>query len=451
NFQFRFRSVGRLSGLYDAWHVDYVFMNRDINPNSFFTEEIACSQNPEYFLSNYSAMPLNQYLVAPFRETNFNYSTTLNNLSDPATQDAPSFTFTLENFGDTLFNQERPNFILDGDAQNSPIVENSFDSTFLANNVLPILSADPNRAQQITSRFNVSTQDSDALFGPNADFRINDTISRVTELGDFYAYDDGTAEFGIGINQRFGQVAVRFLANEPDTITDVLFHLTKLERDLTGITFNLTIWQDINNITGDSVLFKINVPVRYAEERNGFLSIKDITKLVVGDTDTIFRFEPTVVRGVFYIGWEQTTNDRLTMGFDRNNDSTADIFFNIGDRWESFEVTSDDSLRQKERGSIMIRPVFGQASTVVTSVEQLPEPEISIFPNPSDNQLFIEGDIPVSIQFFDLYGRLIKTQASPRGQNLEKLSVSELPSGTYILKGFYPNGQQIFRRIVIQH
>ena len=67
------------------------------------------------------------------------------------------------------------------------------------------------------TKSNLLTTDDQLPSIPGVNLRINDTISAVAALDDYYAYDDGTWEYAQQIRQR-EQIAVRFITNKPDAI-----------------------------------------------------------------------------------------------------------------------------------------------------------------------------------------------------------------------------------------
>ncbi|GAB4397797.1 MAG: hypothetical protein OHK0053_15080 [Microscillaceae bacterium] len=423
-FQFRFQAFGRQAGLYDVWHLDYIYLNANRFAQDFYTDEIAVSAAINPFLSRYSAMPLNQYLANPVDETATQFRTTLNNLSNPATIDAPSYRCVLREKNTNTELAELANtaaFIISGDARDFEIT-----ADIPTNLVLPVADS-----LVLEAEFIVSTGDNTSQIPP-LDLRRNDTIRGQTVLKDYLAYDDGSAEYGAGLNQIFGQVAVRFELNTPDVLTDVQIHITKLERDLTGQTFNLVVWKSIG-APRDSVLYKINVPIRYAPTRDAYLSITEIRKL----SNPSFEFEPIAIEGEFYVGWEQTTNDRVTFGYDRNRDASAQIFFNAGNEWLPF------TAEPEERGSLMIRPVFG--NEVITELPVNQAPDFQVFPNPSTRRIYFQGKRPEKIELWALSGRILQTHAI----QAQYCDLEPVPPGVYLLRAYFPSQSSLTRRLVI--
>ena len=65
DFQFRFQSFGRLSGPYDTWNLDYVYLNqgRSVDDTSF--PDRAITSPLTSLFSSYYAMPLKHFLIDP--------------------------------------------------------------------------------------------------------------------------------------------------------------------------------------------------------------------------------------------------------------------------------------------------------------------------------------------------------------------------------------------------
>jgi hypothetical protein len=79
-----------------------------------------------------------------------------------------------------------------------------------------------------------------------------------------------------------------------------------------NIPFNLTIWKDNNWIPGDIIHQQIEFPV-HTSNQNYFSY----------NLDSLFQ-----LFGAFYVGWEQTSDDLLNIGFDRNNSANPYMFYN---------------------------------------------------------------------------------------------------------------------------
>jgi hypothetical protein len=444
-FQFKFECFGRQAGMYDAWHIDYVYLDKDRGNATFpiirtstgrFVDDIACSIQPNYFLKKYTAMPFKQYFANPDQETATEFKSSVNNLSAINRGDITSYFCELND----IRNQESFGIVFD---------EPSFDfpgNTFQRAMQAPIASSlIPNTPQKrnLELKFIVRSGDNDQTI-PSYNLRRNDTISTVSVLDDYYAYDDGSAEYGAGFggtHTRFARMAYRFKTNLPDTLTDVKIHLTQFNRNLVGQTFNLIIWKDIvidNQAVKDSILFRVNVPIRYPSERNQLVSIEAIKR----QSDPNFRFPAISVNGTFYVGYEQTGNDPLTIGFDRNTDSSEEIFFNSINTWQRWTDINE------VKGSFMIRPIFGES--LVTSVEPDLASQIKVYPNPTTGNLTWEGISPKQLIIKDLSGKNLITQSPENPSEKFNFDISSLPDGVYILQGVFANGKSIFKKIVVR-
>jgi len=76
-----------------------------------------------------------------------------------------------------------------------------------------------------------------------------------------------------------------------------------------------------------------------------------------------------------------------------------------------------------------------------------PEDEISYYPNPVSEQLYLkwkvaEGNSVVSIQLYSMEGQLLKTHGSLRGEKTEMLQFQEYAAGIYVVILNYSNGEK---------
>ncbi len=432
-FQFRISAYGRLSGMYDAWHLDYIYLNQNRTAIDTLVEEITASHMTNFFLKKHTAMPLKQYFANPTQETSENLQGKINNLSGSGF-DVVSYKAILE---DTLTKT-----VLADLGTISPFIFGGTQQQFAVSRPIPpnvlAVSTTP---LAIRSKFMLITGDGASTIPP-IDLRRNDTLTCLNILSDYLAYDDGSAEYGAGINQRFGKVAVKFKLNVADTLTDIRFHLTKFEKDLAGQTFNLIIWKHlaIPPLAKDSVIYKLVVPIRYSSKRDEVLSAEAVRRQV----QPTFKFPLIPLpAGEFYIGWEQTNNDRVTLGYDRNTNTTADIFFNVGNEWNNW------TPEPEETGSLVLRPVF--SDDYLTASEPIAaKTPFRLFPNPVEAVLYIEGNLPAKIDIIDLQGRVRLTQQARQGETRLAISVETLPAGFYLLRGTLSNGKSYIQKFVVQ-
>ncbi len=279
--------------------------------------------------------------------------------------------------------------------------------------------------------FNVNTGDLTTTI-PSVDLRKNDTISGTTVLSDYYAYDDGTAEYGLGIRQRQGRVACKFVLNQADTLTAINFSFTRLETDLQGQTFVLSVWKYLdNNNARESILYQKSLPVTYSDTVNGYA----LNKFITHELDF-----SVAVSDTFYVGWQQSSDDILAIGLDKNTDAGKQVFSNTTGEWEQNTTIT---------GSPMIRPVFGVVTKPVGIKKEEPAEikAFTVYPNPTRNKVNWETPGISSAEVYDVLGRKMISRKYAAADSKE-LDLTGLPDGTYILH-FMLHNRKVIRKVVV--
>ncbi len=459
DFQFRFRSFGRPSGMYDIWNLDFVVISTTANYNNGkYLSEVAATRQPKSVLKRYSAMPLDQFLANPTAELGGRDSVYVYNQFDGQVSGKLPSKYFLFNYIYTIVNKQknqeiyRYNLATDGPKNGKPtsLAVAMRSSQMFSDNP----NANPDVGRDVTipntlsitgtaplilqSQFKIDpTLENTDFTIPTIDLTRNDTVGRATILSDYYAYDDATAEYGIGLRQRQGSVAVRYILNKPDTLTavNILFvHTT--DKDLTGQTFVLKVWKKLD-AQATSVLYKKSFIVQYPTQLNKFYTYN-----LEIEADTVAA--PIAVSDTIYVGWTQVTNDLLAVGYDRNSDSRQQQFYDIsgGSQWQP--------NTEPQAGSIMIRPVFG--SGVVTGIEPNAPPEVvanfKTYPNPAQNTLHWNQEGVRNVRIQDMLGRTLRDQSFALASSTKQISFSDLPNGMYIFS-FQLNQYRIVRKIVV--
>ncbi|MCE7061395.1 T9SS type A sorting domain-containing protein [Dyadobacter sp. CY343] len=393
-FQFRFRSYGRGSGPFDTWHLDYVYINTKRSVRQPYIFDVATRKPVSQLLKTYTAMPLRQYLVKPAAVISDSVSTDIVNHFNNFNILTSTFTLTDERTGKELQrNVQRSIYVESLKSKalqvklNAPVIPTGIDSISLV------------------SRFFLTTTDSI----PNLGLKNNDTIVSRTTLKDYFAFDDGSAEYGVQVNQKLGRVAVRYILSKPDTIGGVRLAIVPFNKDIAGQSFNIQILSNKNG-KPDQMLGQRSVAVSYTNRRDGFVDYKLAVPVAIADT--------------FYVGWNQINEQPVTVGFDRSSKlGKNQIFYNLGTEW-----VQERSLN----GSIMIRPYLGEkAQGVITGNEELATDQV-FFPNPNRGSLNWKAENLKQIDIFSKEGRLLKS-AFP--DNSEKsVDISHLPDGIYVIK-----------------
>ena len=393
-FQFRFRAYGRNSGYYDTWHLDYVYLNAKRSVRQPYIFDVAVRKAVSPFLKKYTAMPLRQYRANPQAATadsvrtdvvnnfnNFNILTSTLTIRDAAK-------------GTEMFRN----------VQRSIYVE-ALKSKALAVKTAPLaINANLDSLKLIT-KFVVTTTDTI----PGVNLKTNDSITSRTDLTDYYAYDDGSAEYGVQVNQKLGRVAVQFTLAKPDTIGGIRLAMVQFNKDIAGQGFTIQIF-DNKNGKPDKVIAQRSVGARYPAQRNGFIDYAFSAPVAVPDT--------------FYVGWLQLNEQPVTVGFDRNSMLGKNVvFYNLGTEW-----ARETALK----GSIMIRPYLGKkAAGIVTGNEPIITSEIHFYPNPNRGIINWENASLKRIEIYSLQGYLVQTIIPETGQRSAEVHVNE---GIYVVK-----------------
>jgi len=281
------------------------------------------------------------------------------------------------------------------------------------------------------------TTDSDPA---RADYRYNDTTVYYQKFYDSYAYDDGTAENGyglFGVGTAAGKVAVQYYCFESDSLRGVYMYFNRTINNITEENrFRLTVWNDDNGAPGEILYTQNATKPTYSDSLNQFVAYKLTKPVFIGRRTT------------FYVGWQQTNDDFVNIGFDRNNNHQDKVFFNLTNLWQS-------SIYE---GSPMIRPIFSPPSRFPENPVLPPETTTSgnisgvvLAPNPSADyvRMIWEEDIDNTtarrIEIYDTSGRLIRVENNQ--SNI--INVSNLQVGTYIVRIFSGNKVKEVKKIIV--
>lgn len=414
-FQFRFRSRGRQSGMFDSWHLDYVYLNRGRTAVNRPLRDRAIRQPITPLLRRYTAMPLRQYLARPAAELADSVRSDFTNLFTEFIPINSRFTIR-ERVSGRLFQQ---------DTLRNPINALGQSSNRLAFKTNAINGLQGRAVLQTT--FSLITRDESSPDVPNLNLTLNDTLSALTVLDDYYAYDDGTAETVKQINQRLARVAVRFVINQPDAVRGVRMNIAPSRRNQQGQTMVLSVYGESNGLPTAQPLLQQPFSVSYAAQRNGF-------------TEFIFSRPINVPDSVFYVAFSQLDDPAIPVGFDRNSPFRDKLYLNLGTRWD--RVTDQD-------GALMIRPVMNNDTVVITATE--PTGVASVFPNPTAGPLTWGGSLAgaTRLDVLDISGRTVQSLSVSAEQRATDLG--QLPDGFYLLRF---TGDQIrpqTTKLIIRH
>jgi hypothetical protein len=429
SFQFRFRAKGSLANNDDSWSIDYVKLAPVRVRTDSLYQDVATSRLLSSLLARGTAMPVGQYNAAPNPTAQLNPATftTINNLSDsgfpvpgrwvgqldvlPA---GPSALFRTTDF----FSLSSPQFQarIEGDLRSSP---------------LPVSAAPKTVRHRLTLITNEANTDPRTL--------PNDTISRVTELNDYFAYDDGTAEATVSVPQpglAQNYYALRFELNKPDQVRSIRISPSFPSAARRTITVNVWDADPANN----------GAPTRQPKATQ---SIVLPESLPAGQTFLEVTFPtPVPVSGRFYAGYGHgPITTPLSMNIDLNNVPEAAAFWQFTSNfWEPKSTASPDTPPQYEGWALMLRPVM--TNNVLSSAPAGVAAAYSLYPNPaSQGRVRVQGRY-ARAQVLDALGRVAWQQpARQHGQPL--LELGSLPAGLYLVQLTLADGLTVSKRLIL--
>lgn len=425
-FQFRFRNLATITGNNDHWHIDYVYLdeNRTDTVAPVYYNDVCFTAPPVSPFMDYSAIPWKHFSSSLWNNDinmyNFNHS----NQSGPLNRVYIVEDLDPDNPSPLLLNEPLPsfNYTPSPNADDTEIgtINNSFSSF------------SPDSSTMLRSTYII---DNPVAFQNNPIYTQSDTAKRLTVLHNYFAYDDGTAETRI-IAQGIGtKVAVRFSTTVADTLQGIYFHLPHFtNRDAELDFVNVKVWVDnLNNEVFSKDIYRL----RYVGGFNGFhyVQLTDFT----GALTPI----PLNANQTFYVGWQQSSQTPVPVGFDRNTNMDHHTFQQIGgNAWVNTELN----------GAIMIRPLLWNneypdliPTEKVEKKELSKEVELLVYPNPTQDVLQLQCstcdiDADLQILIYNQLGQMVLTSAFQ-----SSLDVSELPQGLYFLS-LWKSGQMLVNK-----
>lgn len=413
DFQFRFSNHATLSGNVDHWHIDYVRLNNARHYQDTVYEDVAYVYPAYSLLNKYQSMPWSHFLVDPASFMNDTLILTFHNNSN-AIQNT--------DYRWKIFDESEIE-IYDNDGGSKNYQPNVFcrnlgfecDST-------DIFAMNPTFAFTFPDNGEDSADfEIIASLATNPDnIKDNDTLHYTQVFHNYYAYDDGTAEngYGLEIQAPFGvsMAAYRFNMIKGDTLRGVRFYFNPQLDDVSEKLFTLMVWT--GNETPETVIYQNDsLSPAYSPGLNYFRTYTI--------NDTILELQA----GNFFVGWMQTENYRMNVGFDRNLNANENMFYNIlGGGW----------LQSQLPGAWMIRPVFSSDTLppdVFSIEENLVMSEFNVFPNPASDEVYIVAMNETGnandylLNVLNSTGSLVKTVTYlPRS-----VTISELTPGFYFI------------------
>jgi len=409
-FQLRFRNYATVSGNFDHWHLDYVKMDELLSTaDTSELNDVAFVYNSPSFLDRYSEMPWIHFLNNESSELKDSIDIKIRNNDASINVD---YQYNILKDNNQIFHYPSV-----GNTRNVSVLDYGVIGNFsFTNPPIDVQSTAFSSFQVDSATFIIENIISTA----SSDNKLNDTLFHTQNFHSHFAYDDGTPESAYGINVDGAKLAYEFKLNRPDSLRAVQIFFPQMLESVDHLDFNLIIWDKINGLPGDILYSETFSPVHTED----------------GKYYTYYIEYPFKIVGSFYVGWEQTTNDLLNVGFDKNNEANNYMFYNAGAGWTMSSYT----------GSWMIRPLLSM-DPMVSNLEDV-KTDFLVYPNPVVSELFIETSHPPNIiAIYSLHGVLL--QKVSLCSNLTSINTSNFSSGVYFLELSYDTDKK-YQKIIIR-
>ena len=393
NFMFKIYNKGNSEGPFDSWLIDYVYLDENRNKNdSIFLDRTLSFQANKIFKDHIS-IPYSHILSSnSFTDS---VSIKINNLD----KDIQPINYTLKSF----FNNENNGYLIYDNEPVSPILSGHEEriintkpievSNFLANN----------DSTSIEILFYIESGDSSYI---NQDLRLNDTMRFNVFFNNSYSYDDGSAEFAAGLNQKNSELVLKHRTFTEDTLTHIEIYFPNNLYSSYSSDIELLVYKNLDN------------------ENSKIVS--QLSSVNFNDNFNLFELNnPIIVKDSFYIGFRQFENSFLPVGLDKNSSTSEKIYYKVDNNWFQNDVI---------KGSLMIRPVFSKSDYVLTDLEnEKLKKSISIFPNPSRG-IFNLSEKVKNVIIYSIDGKIIKSI-----NNTNSINLKEYKNGYYLIQIFDKN------------
>ena len=441
-FKFRFRNYtsisdnevtqgrGALSNA-DQWHLDYIQLDNRSFQEHASINDISFIEPLRSTLRYYESVPWSHIDNVITDERLDTIPIFIRNAYERLTPPDDSTTVTRQYYVKDL--NENSYFI-------EPYPNNGITEQFLNNSIID--RGDRFKPYYQQTKADIGLFEIAAYFRNTEHYKGNDTVKRIEKFLDYYAYDDGTAEYGFGItgeSARGALLAYRFKLYRTDTLRAIDFYFNKTRNNYNATKpFKICIW-DNNNGLPDRLIYPENLeqsPVQYPD------STKGLNQFTRYSLDTLL-----VVSDTIFVGWQQTTEEFLNLGYDINNANKKNILTNLTGNWKSFYNSP------YIEGSLMIRLLCGtkQLSSSIKEITKNYEELLSLYPNPASEYIYIQyplslNDYLLSVSIYDFFGKLVylSHEIAPL------INTSGFKPGLYILRISGPDFKAITRKLIIQ-
>ena len=388
NFMFKIYNKGNSEGPFDSWLIDYIYLDENRNSNDSIFLDRALSFKANKIFKDHISIPYSHILSSnPFIDS---VSIKINNLDN----EIQPINYTLKSF----FNNDNTGHIIYDNEPLSPILSGYEDRILKTKPIEVSNFLSNNDSSSIEFLFYIETGDSSYV---NQNLRLNDTMRFNVYFNNSYSYDDGTAEFAAGLNQKNSELVLKHITFTEDTLTHIEIYFPLNLYSSYSSDIELVVYKDLDN------------------ENSKIVS--QLSSVNFNDDFNLFKLDnPIIVKDSFYIGFRQFENSFLPVGLDKNSNTSEKIYYKVDNNWFQNDVI---------KGSLMIRPVFSKSDYVLTNTESKKfKKTISIFPNPSRGIFNLSTKVD-NITIYSIDGKIVKS-----AKNTDRINLQEFRNGYYLIQ-----------------
>jgi hypothetical protein len=396
NFQFRFINIASPNSNDDVWNIDYVKLDKNRSIYDTILNDVAFTNVPTGILANYTSMPYRQFYNFQGAELAPDFFASIqNNTTNNVTLGVNLIAKDLISNTGIASDNTAVNLAINGTSDAS---YNIYNVTYS-----PIQYKAP-----VTIR-------NTFFYGQTAGTvnTLNDTINQDNIFSNYFAYDDGTCEkaYYLYATPNFdASAAIQFHVNIADTLQGLAIKFAQQVPIATNKKFDIVLYKNLNTSTQTQLVLNKDTShiVQYESTINGF-------------SNYAFAQPLHLDSGTYYIGITQVANtnsDTIYFGLDVNTIKNPQYaYYNVDGVWNKSGV----------QGSVMMRPIVGDAFTP-TAIKSVKEKVVfNIYPNPSSDFININCAENFSeIAILNSCGVAILTE-----KKLNQINIKNLPTGIY--------------------
>jgi len=159
---------------------------------------------------------------------------------------------------------------------------------------------------------------------------------------------------------------------------------------------------------------------------------RSVTAVTAGSNSSVSRVYSS---SALFSGFTGTLTFSYLEG-ELNNIEESDLVLELqadDDSWKTYGATVDETnntVSYTFNDPVSFKAITASSADATLTVEDIypMDSKISVYPNPTANRIYIQGDNILQVELFDLRGRKVKTT------NQKQIDLSDMGSGSFILK-----------------